>query len=214
MNSAKHSDSVCQIIRLRDILADLRKVKPYDSLSHVLSISRQIEFADERDLLTDLEVLHEVNDILWHRRDVRTREIVFLDPEFAMDVIKPVVRHDLIKNEYGHKTAMSLYVHNPIVCMQVIDRLKKKWVTISAVDSRKLPIWKGLDPIVFQDFISLLELFGIGYEVIESEKDSSLLLPSHLGVDLVASSSDHSIPPLSTLGLVRAWEFIYFSPSA
>lgn len=199
-------------IRFRDRLISERNRRAFSSLRDILEMAKSYGFNNETDTRAALAVFHDVNDVLWYAMNARVSDVVFIDPEFVMNIIKPLVRHDLTKNDEGSDFALNKILKNPELD-ETLRRLKTSGMIPLGLIRESFPVWKDLDSKMFDNFLSLMEIFGIGYEVDVPGGEPMLLLPSHVGVDLNLVVDDVPVPENSPLRLTRAWEFVHFSPS-
>jgi GTPase SAR1 family protein len=187
-------------------IARRNKAAPIVTLSDIImrwchnGIEGEFRFS-ERGLITALQVLGDVGEILWYSF-VDTQ--VFIEPTFLMNAVKQIFRHDMLdNNSHGGLTKV---IKIPEELEQAkADYSRRGYLALKYL--KKFDDWNEMDvestvPVVLR----LLEKFGLAYAI----EEDTLYIPSAVMED--DEEKNPALPALGERNAIRSWKFPTFEP--
>ena len=181
---------------IRGVLVEYRKAGRNLVRLDELRAKAGVKHEDDATLRLALSLLHDLGVVLWYEHSVELNDVVLTKPEWVVDLVRSVFRHDLFeRRETGKAKAGTLYdLKSPradVPLQELQARLKDQCL----LDRRLLelfPLWKDLDAGEFALCVQLLRQFELVFDIprASAEDPVQFMVPMFLRRGFVGSKSD------------------------
>ena len=141
-----------------------RSTKAYSRNSR-RRLPRRKLFSKAEELHIALKSLHEIGYVLWYEDNEMLRDIVFVDPQWVVNMIKTVIRHNMFREGEGSLRTIGKPSN---MTMEGFTTAKNRFREEAILDSRLLfcfDLWKDASELDRFHMLSLMQNFDLLCEV-------------------------------------------------